>query len=149
MGLVMRGFFSRNPEVKYTAVRRIKLSENKYLEPGDAIPDGVFKMNILNHLYKRRRIGITGSDWTNSMVDAYKAALAAESKPTIKPNPPIKKEETPKQEKPTSVDLPDGVTIERKSAGWIDVLLDGEVVDTVRGDKALKKWFNDNGYGDK
>ena len=140
MGLVMRGFFSRNPKVKYTAVRRIKQTENKYLEPGDEIPAGVFKLNVLNHLYKRRRIGITGSDWTNSMVDAYKAALAAESKPAIKTNPPITK-----QENPTSIALPDGVTIKHKGAGWIDIFLDGEEIDTVRGDDELSDWVKNNG----
>ena len=135
MGRVVRQFFSRDPKTQYVAVRRLKIGEGKYLEPGDNIPDKMFKLYVLRHLYQRRRIGVSGSDWAKEMIKSLGNAHARPEVTSNKPN----------EEKPTSIALPDGVTIDRKGAGWIDIFLDGEEIDTVRGDDELSDWVKNNG----
>lgn len=145
-----RAPFSRNPEAEYVAVRRIKRGGGKYLEPGDDIPKNLFKRHMLKNFYLRRRIGFKGSDWAESMIKASGDAHARPevtgvTKPTPLPTPPIVKSESPKKTEKKQHVLPDGVTIERKAAGWITILLEGEEIDQVRGDAALENWISKNG----
>lgn len=53
---------------EFVAVKRIRVSSNMVLMPGDKIDKAMFRRFHLRRLYYRRRIGIEGSPWTEAML---------------------------------------------------------------------------------
>lgn len=143
MGRVSKQSF--RPYYEFVAVKRIKKSSDAYIQPGEDIPKGMFKNFHLNSLYRRRMIGVKGSDWAKAMTAA---AGNAHAKPEVAAKPVVAPPPAPQQPRPAAPDikLPDGISIDRSGPGWISIKLDGEEVDKVRGDDALKQWLSDNGY---
>lgn len=141
MARVARQPFRRSGD--FIAVRRIRLSAEVALEPGTKIDKKIVRLHQLRHWYQRRRIGVQGSDWAKSMLENVENSHA---RPDVVV--PVKKTapKTPDVVQDDDIALPESVSIERSGPGWITILLEGEEVDKVRGDDALKAWLKDNGY---
>lgn len=76
MARVGRPIFKRH-EI-YVALRRIRLSTDDYLEPGDVVDLPTYR---LKHLYNRRRIGPRGHPWTEQALavgDGYPKAFTTD-----------------------------------------------------------------------
>ena len=67
-----QGHFKRG--ANYTVVRSIKLTATETLEPGSHIfwKKRALKVHHLQSLFRRRLIGLKGSDWVKSMLAGYK-----------------------------------------------------------------------------
>ena len=146
MGRISKQSF--RPHYDFVAVKRIKLAEDKNLEPGDNIPEGKFKVFHLRSLYQRRRIGVKGSEWAEAMIKAAGDAYARPEVSTKAPAPQKSIKPDIKAPVAEEIILPQGITIDRSGPGWIKISLDGEEIDKVRGDDALKSWLKENGYGE-
>lgn len=122
--------FSRS--ASYVAVRHIRLSADTVLEPGTPI-EGL-RVFHLKDLHRRRKIGLVGHPWTESM-------LANQDNKLHRPELEAVSHDEPKQQVPGAVEP---FMHQDPEGNW--VLGDGQVFGSL--DEALAAWHNTVGTED-
>ena len=67
--MVTQGLFKRNGE--FVAVKRFRLGTDDYLEPGQSVDRGRFRLYHIQSLFRRRIIGYKDSQWSKNMIESY------------------------------------------------------------------------------
>jgi len=70
---------------KYVVVKHVRISEKFIAMPGTIVPNEEFPLRAthIRSLYRRRRLGIIGSDWARNQLEAYNARLLRENEDAV------------------------------------------------------------------
>ena len=138
-----RELFKRHYE--FTAVRPIRLSAAEVMPAGTNIDKSKFRLFHLMSLYRRRRIGVTGSPWTEAMLSQLDNAFARpEAEIVSEIVAPVVAEVVEPTEEPQAVEGP-AIEIIEGEKGWRTIVVDGEVAAKVRGQEGVEAWMKESG----
>lgn len=118
---------------EFVVTAPLKMTNNVVVLPGEDFDIKPFTTRYLRSLYRRKRIGIKGSEWANGMIARFRARRGhVEARPVVEePAPPVDRYRY------------DSIRVTQKGS-WFSVAHDGEEIARLHGQTALDEWKLDH-----